>query len=299
MLAKRNKMDRLTATPINSVSLAKLAKAIGAEYMGNNDIQITSFCTLFPGEPGGITFLANGAYSKRLKDTKASVVIISQKQNCPENFGCICLRVDNPYSTWGKLLIEFGEEISWSNKAISESASIHKTAQIAHGVTIGANSIIGKNVIIHPNVTIYPNSKIGDNSILHSGVVIGADGFGFALPQAPETSLQKISHIGHVIINENVEIGANSCIDRAVVGATLIGAGTKLDNLCQIGHNVQIGVGCVLAGQVGIAGSCIIGDYVQIGGQVGIAGHIEIGDYVRIGAQSGVCLLYTSDAADE
>ena len=287
MLAKRNKMDRLTATPIKSVNVSILAKAIGAEYLGD-DIQITSFCTLSPGEPGGITFLANGAYSKKLKDTKASVVIISQKQDCPENFNSICLRVGNPYSAWGKLLLKFGEKVFWSNEAISESASIHETAKIAPGVIIGANSIIGKNVIIHPNVTIYPNSKIGDNAILHSGVVVGADGFGFALPQLPETSLQKISHIGHVIINENVEIGANSCIDRAVVGATLIGTGTKLDNLCQIGHNVQIGVGCVLAGQVGIAGSCIIGNHVQIGGQVGIAGHIEIGDFVRIGAQSGV-----------
>ncbi|CAI8386868.1 MAG: UDP-3-O-acylglucosamine N-acyltransferase [Owenweeksia sp. TMED14] len=281
-------MDRLTATPIAPVFLSLICEFIGAEIESEKNIEVSSFCTLFPGERGGLSFLANSSYTKLLKKTKASVVIMNHDQECPEGFTGICIRVDESYSTWGILLQKFGEHYPWTHEPIAESAEIHPSAKIAHGVTIGNNCVIGENVILHPNVTIYPNTKIEKNSILHSGVVIGADGFGFAAPNPTETKLRKICHIGHVIINDNVEIGANSCVDRAVVGATVIGSGTKLDNLCQIGHNVQIGVGCVLAGQVGIAGSTKIGNYVQVGGQAGFAGHIEIGDFVKIGAQSGV-----------
>ena len=281
-------MDRLTATSIKPIKISQIARILNAIFDEKKDQEVSSFCTLFPGEPGGISFLAKDSYIKRLKDTKASVVIINEKQICPNDSNSICLRVKNPYQAWGKLLSELGSPITWSNQEISKSSNVHKSAKIAKNVVIGENVLIGENVVIHPNVTIYPNSIIEKNCIIHSGAVIGADGFGFALPENPEESLQKIPHIGHVILHEDVEIGANSCIDRAVVGATSIGQGTKLDNLCQIGHNVQIGNGCVLAGQVGIAGSTEIGNHVQIGGQVGIVGHIKIGDFVRIGAQSGV-----------
>ena len=150
--------------------------------------------------------------------------------------------------------------------------------------------------MIHPNVTLYPFTEIGAHCILHSGTVIGSDGFGFAPPREKKRrAWEKIKHIGQAILADHVEIGANSCIDRAVVGATYIGQGTKLDNLCQIGHNVRIGESCVLAGQVGIAGSTTIGHGVQIGGQVGIAGHLTIGDYTRIGGKSGVTRSFGSN----
>jgi UDP-3-O-[3-hydroxymyristoyl] glucosamine N-acyltransferase len=189
----------------------------------------------------------------------------------------------------------YGTHIGWGSEAIDPSADLHPSVQLAPGVTIGAGVKIGAGTVLHPGVTIYPHSTIGAHCILHAGVVIGADGFGFAPPSKAQDGLQKIKHIGHVVLGDHVEIGANSCVDRAVVGATAIGHGTKLDNLCQIGHNVQIGMHCVLAGQVGIAGSTTIGHGVQIGGQVCIAGHLKIGDFTRIGGKSGVTRSFGSN----
>lgn len=281
-------MDRLNATNIPPQPLSTLAEFLGATLEGSCEIPIQALCTLDPGVEGGLSFLAQGTYAKHLAESTASAVIVSQNQVKPEGFkGCL-LRVDYPYGAWAKVLDNFGVHHAWHSSSIDPSAIIHPSVQIGPGVRIGAHATIGEGSIIHPNVTIYANSQIGSQCILHAGVVIGADGFGFAPPINKGEGLLKIKHLGLVILEDHVEIGANSCVDRAVVGATVIGQGTKLDNLCQIGHNVRIGQSCVLAGQVGIAGSTIIGHGVQIGGQVGIAGHIVIGDGARIGAQSGV-----------
>lgn len=281
-------MDRLSATPIAEQALLDMAQALGATLDGPEDVRISNLCTLEPGEAGGLSFLAQGSYAKHLCECKASAVIVNLRQERPEGFYGTLVRVNNPYEAWSKALDLYGHHVGWGASAIDPTATIHPSVQLAPGVTIGAGVHIGEGSILHPGVTIYPHSNIGTHCILHAGVVIGADGFGFAPPSKAQDGLQKIKHIGHVVLGDHVEIGANSCVDRAVVGATVIGSGTKLDNLCQIGHNVQIGMHCVLAGQVGIAGSASVGNGVQIGGQVGIAGHIHIGDGVRIGAQSGV-----------
>jgi len=281
-------MDRLNATRISPQAISALAAAVGAELDGPCAQDITSLCTLEPGYPGGLSFLAQGTYAKHLNECHASAVLVRMDQERPEGYeGCL-LRVESPYHAWAQILHQYGAHTPWGMDSIDPSADIHPSVHIAPGVRIGAHVKIGEGTILHPNVILYPNTEIGAHCVLHASVVIGSDGFGFAPPRKKGAGLEKIMHIGQVILADHVEIGANSCIDRAVVGATYIGEGTKLDNLCQIGHNVRIGQSCVLAGQVGIAGSASIGHGVQIGGQVGIAGHISIGDGVRIGAQSGV-----------
>jgi UDP-3-O-[3-hydroxymyristoyl] glucosamine N-acyltransferase len=273
-------MDRLSATPIAEQALLDIANALGATLEGPSDVCITNLCTLEPGEEGGLSFLAQGAYAKHLCECKAAAVIVNLKQERPEGFEGSLLRVANPYEAWSRALDSYGTHTGWGSEAIDPSADLHPSVQIAPGVTIGAGVKIGAGTVLHPGVTIYPHSSIGVNCILHAGVVIGADGFGFAPPSKAQDGLRKIKHIGHVVLGDNVEIGANSCVDRAVVGATAIGHGTKLDNLCQIGHNVQIGMHCVLAGQVGIAGHIHIGDGVRIGAQSGVHKNIEAGKTV-------------------
>lgn len=220
------------------------------------------------------------------------------------------LIVEKPYFTL-MLLITHWQKLDTQNRifrihpaaAISADVRYEGEVDIASGVTIGQGCVLGKGVIIgsgcsiadnviigagtrlYPNVSIYEDSVIGKNCILHSGVVIGSDGFGFMLMQGVQ---QKIPQVGNVVIGDNVEIGANSCIDRATLGTTRIGDGTKLDNLVQIGHNCQLGKHCILCSQVGLAGSTILGDYVYLAGQVGVAGHCKIGDRAMVGAQSGV-----------
>ena len=176
-------MDRLTATSIKPIKISQIARILNAIFDEKKDQEVSSFCTLFPGEPGGISFLAKDSYIKRLKDTKASVVIINEKQICTDDSNSICLRVKNPYQAWGKLLSELGSPIIWSNQEISKSSNVHKSAKIAKNVVIGENVLIGENVVIHPNVTIYPNSIIEKNCIIHSGAVIGADGLGLHYPK--------------------------------------------------------------------------------------------------------------------
>jgi len=281
-------MDRLNATRISPQSISVLAATVGAQIEGECAIDITYLCTLEPGHEGGLSFLAQGTYAKHLGECQASAVLVGPKQVRPDGYRGCFLRVESPYHAWAQILHQFGNHSVWGSEAIDPTADIHPSAQLAPGVRIGAHVKIGEGTVIHPNVTLYPFTEIGAHCILHSGTVIGSDGFGFAPPRKKSAGLEKIKHIGQAILADHVEIGANSCIDRAVVGATYIGQGTKLDNLCQIGHNVRIGESCVLAGQVGIAGSTTIGHGVQIGGQVGIAGHICIGDGARIGAQSGV-----------
>lgn len=294
-----------------------IASLVNGIVEGNGDVSVTTFAKIEEGQPGAISFLANPKYNHHIYDTQSSVVLVRKDFVAERPIKATLIRVDNPYETIAKLLemvaaatqrlpvgieqpsyIAEGVEIP-ENAFIGAFAYIGKGAKLGKGAKIYPQSYIGENVeigsdtIIYPGVKVYHGCKIGSNCIIHSGAVIGADGFGFA-PNA-DGVYNKIPQLGIVEIADNVEIGANTTIDRAVMGATRINEGVKLDNLIQVAHNVEIGQNTVMAAQVGIAGSVKIGKQCMFGGQVGLAGHINIGDRVTIGAQSGVPNSVSSD----
>lgn len=260
-------------------------------------------------DKGAITFLANLKYETHIYTTKASVVLVADNFMPTQKIETTLIRVKDPYNSFTKYLQRYQKSV-YPNNGISSLASIHSEVKLGKAVTIGDFSVlsarvkigdncriypqvfigvgvkIGKNVILHPGVKIHHHCQIGDNCIIQSNAVIGSDGFGFA-PQA-DGSYQKIPQLGIVRIEENVEVGANTVIDRATTGETIIKKGTKLDNLIQVAHNVTVGAHTVIAAQTGIAGSTRIGDQCQIGGQVGFVGHIQVANKVQVQAQSGV-----------
>ena len=258
--------------------------------------------------PGAISFLANPKYAPYIYETQSSIVLVNKDFEPEKEVKATLIKVDNAYESVAKLLTLY--EMSKPKKTgIDPLASVASTAKvgenvyiapyavIGEGVVIGdntqihANAVIGdyakvgNNCIIYPNATIYHECRVGNNVILHAGSVIGADGFG----HAPSTDgYEKIPQIGIVILEDNVEIGANTCVDRATMGATIIRKGVKLDNLIQVAHNVEIGANTVMASQCGIAGSTKVGEWCMFGGQVGVAGHSKIGDRLNVGAQTGI-----------
>ncbi|MBE9585608.1 UDP-3-O-(3-hydroxymyristoyl)glucosamine N-acyltransferase [Mucilaginibacter sp. JRF] len=258
---------------------------------------------------GSLSFLANPKYEQHLYTTGASVVIINKDYVLTAPVSATLIRVDDAYSAFSVLLEQYNT-LKLNKTGIEQPSFIHPTAQVGNNVFIGAFAYIGPNAKVGDNSKIYPNTYIadnvtigsnvtlfagvkvyfdcvvGDNSIIHSGAVIGSDGFGFA--PNPDGSYKKISQIGNVIIEEGVEIGANTAVDRATMGSTIIRKGAKIDNLVQIAHNVEIGSNTVIAGQAGISGSTKIGDQVVIGGQVGVAGHLTILKGSQFSAQTGV-----------
>ncbi len=288
------------------------AKTI-AEYLkgkveGNPDVVINDVSKIENGKEGTLTFLANPKYSKYIYSTKASAVLVN-KDFIPEgDVSCTLIRVDNAYNALASLLelykgkkekqgineMAFIHDSATTGKDvyigpfvyISEDANIGNNVKIYSNTYIGDNVEIGEGTTIYPGVNIYSDCKIGKNCRIHAGVVVGADGFGFA----PQTNCdyKKVPQVGNVIIEDNVEIGANSTIDRATIGSTIIRKGVKLDNLIQIAHNVEIGENTVIAAQAGIAGSSKIGKDGMIAAQAGIVGHLNISDNVKVGAQSGV-----------
>jgi len=288
------------------MTLKEIADHLNGSLNGPADLQITGPAKIEDAQPGQITFLSNRKYIKYLSSTKASAVVVDHSiQEVPLPH----IRVENAYFAFVFVLKLFEDHQENLFDGISDKAYIHPSAdidqsvQIAPFAYIGANVTIGKNstiypsVVIHKNVeigmdcTLYPgvtireNCKIKDRVILHNGAVIGSDGFGFAPYQ---NTYIKIPQLGNVIVEEDVEIGSNTTIDRATLGSTIIKKGTKLDNLVQVAHNVTIGENTVIAAQTGIAGSTEIGNNVTMAGQVGIAGHIKIADGVTLGAKSGV-----------
>jgi len=286
-----------------------IAEMYNGEVHGDSNTIIQSLCTIEDGKLNGLAFLANPKYTSYLYETKASVVLISKDFHIEKPVKATLVKVENPYAVFTDILNRyFSKKIDFvgvSSKAqidetaeIGEDVFIDSFVRIGKGVVIknkvkifshtyiGDYSVIGEDTIIHSNVTIYDQTQIGKYCIIHSGAVIGADGFGFA-PQKDGTFM-KIPQIGNVIIHDKVEIGANSCIDRATLGSTIIHSGVKIDNLVQIAHNCVIGENTVLAAQSGVSGSTKIGKNCMIGGQVGIVGHIQIADGTQIGAQSGV-----------
>ncbi len=287
----------------------EIAQFLGGEIEGNPDIILTRPSKIEEGVPGAITFLSNPKYEEFIYKTKASAVLVNSRFKPSAKVDATLIRVQDVYGAITKLLSAFNnngdtERIIHPDAQIAESATIGKKVGIGmlsvveEGAEIGDDSLIypqvyiGKNVKIGDGAKIYPGVRImhdcilGDNCIIHSNTIIGSDGFGFSPNENGQYS--KIPQIGNVLIGDDVEIGANSVIDRATMGSTIIESGVKLDNLIQIGHNVSIGKNTVMAAQVGIAGSTKIGKNCVIGGQVGISGHLQIADSTSIAGQSGV-----------
>ena len=268
----------------------QIADFIQGRIEGDENATVSSFAKIEEGKPSALSFLSNPKFLPFLYDSTSSIVIINDDIELERPVSATLIRVPNAYkSVIGllKLYTSFlPKETGISELAyISPKATIGKNATIYPFVFIGDNVVIGDDVTIYANVSVYSRSKIGNKVIIHSGSVIGSDGFGF-MPE--ENGYEKVPHIGSVIIEDDVEIGANTCIDRGTIDATIIHKGVKLDNLVHIAHNAEIGANTVMSAQVGIAGSTKIGEWCMFGGQVGVAGHITIGNRVLLGAQSGV-----------
>ncbi|HSA30691.1 MAG TPA: UDP-3-O-(3-hydroxymyristoyl)glucosamine N-acyltransferase [Candidatus Omnitrophota bacterium] len=288
-------------------TLAEIAKFVGGKVSGDPSVVIRGFSGLQEAQIGDLTFLANMKYAGLLEKTKASAVIVAQdiEDVAGKNF----IKTDNPSLAFSKALLLFVEKHPDPVNGVHPTAMVAEGARLSKDVnigpyvviedgveigsatTIGAGTFvgyqtrIGKDCLIYPNVTIREQGVLGDRVIVHSGTVIGSDGFGFVTEGGVH---HKIPQIGTVEIHDDVEIGANVTIDRARFDKTIIGAGTKIDNLVQIAHNVRIGRGCIIVSQVGISGSTVIEDYVVLGGQVGVAGHLTVGSGTMVAAQSGV-----------
>ena len=289
-------------------TVSQIAKIVSASVEGNPDEQIYTICKIEEGVCGGLSFLANPKYTDYIYETKASAVIVSVDFVPEKPVQTTLIRTENPYLALAKLL-DFYQQQKPKKSGIATQACIAQTATIGENVYIGAFVCVGENAKIEDDVQLYPHVCVGDNvkigknttlysgvkvyadceighdTIIHAGAVIGADGFGFA---QQDGDYFKVPQVGKVIIGNHVEIGANTCIDRATLGATKIHDHVKLDNLIQIAHNCEIGEGSAFASQSGVSGSTKIGKRAIVAGQVGITGHLKIGDNVIMGAQSGV-----------
>jgi UDP-3-O-[3-hydroxymyristoyl] glucosamine N-acyltransferase len=289
---------------------SQIALLVNGKVEGDANASVSSFGKIEEAKTGQLAFLANPKYEDHLYSTQASIIIVNESLQLKENIGSTLIRVTDAYSAFATLLSKYQEMMTQQMNGIQQPSYIAKTASYGENVFVGAFAYVGENVrigtntkifpgvfigdnvtignstIIHPGVKIYKDCLVGDRVTIHAGTVIGSDGFGFA-PQADGT-FKKVPQIGNVIIENEVEIGANTTIDRATIGSTIIKAGAKLDNLIQVAHNVEIGNSTVIAAQAGISGSTKIGKGAMIGGQAGVVGHLQIGDGARINAQSGV-----------
>ncbi|MDE6207822.1 MAG: UDP-3-O-(3-hydroxymyristoyl)glucosamine N-acyltransferase [Muribaculaceae bacterium] len=287
-----------------------IAQHLGGIVEGNAEVTVSDFSKIDEGRPGTITFLSNPQYTRYIYDTQASIVIVRKDFVAEQPVAATLIRVENPYVALSSLLslvsqyikpepkgiempcrIAEGVEISddcyvGAFAYIGAGAQIGNRVKIYPQVYVGPGVIIGDDTTLYPGVKVYYNCRIGNRCTIHSGAVIGADGFGFA-PDA-QGVFHKIEQIGNVIIEDDVEIGANTTIDRSTMGSTRIGHGVKLDNLIQVGHNCEVGHDTVMAAQAGVAGSCKVGSNCIVGGQAGLSGHITIGDRTTIGPQTGV-----------
>lgn len=286
----------------------QIAGYAGGTVEGNPDVTVSTFAKIEEGVEGAISFLANLQYEHYLYETKSSIVLVNKDFQPSQEVKATLIRVDNAYEAVAKLL-QLYQSMQEKRVGIDSLAFIHPSVKIGKDcyigpfVAIAEGAEIGDGVVLHPHVTVGKNAKVGsgtevysnaviyhdcivgNNCILHAGCVIGADGFGFA--PTPE-GYDKIPQIGIVTIEDNVEIGANTCIDRSTMSSTIIRKGVKLDNLVQIAHNVEVGQNTVMSAQVGVAGSAKVGEWCVFAGQVGIAGHIKVGDKTTVGAQAGV-----------
>jgi len=306
----------------------QIAGLTGGTVEGDMQAQVTTFAKIEEGVKGALSFLANLQYEHYIYETQSSIVLVNRDFMPKQPVQATLVRVDNAYESVAKLLqlyqsmqqkrvgidplayvaptAKIGKDVFLAPfSAVGDGAEIGDGAQLHPHATVGANARVGSNTIMYSNSVVYHDCVVGNNCILHAGCVIGADGFGFA-PGAD--GYEKIPQIGIVTIEDNVEIGANTCVDRSTMGSTYVRKGVKLDNLVQIAHNCEVGSHTVMSAQVGVAGSTKIGQWCVFGGQVGIAGHYTVGDHVTVGAQSGIaggnlarkgnCTLMGSPAID-
>ena len=286
----------------------QIADFVNGTVEGNAETKVTTFAKIEEGRTGAISFLSNPKYTHYLYDTQSSVVLVNNDLQLEHPVKATLIRVDNAYECVARLL-QMYESMKPRKKGVHPQACIAETAHVGDDCYVGAFAYIGENVtigkgtqiyphvvvednatigegcILYPNVSVYHDCQIGNRVILHSGAVIGADGFGFA---PGENGYDKIPQIGNVVIEDDVEIGANACVDRSTMGSTIVHRGAKIDNLVQIAHNVEVGEHTVMSAQVGIAGSTKVGKWCMFGGQAGFAGHITVGDHTNVGAQCGV-----------
>tara|TARA_R110002049_G_scaffold74325_2_gene191762 strand:- start:2955 stop:3983 length:1029 start_codon:yes stop_codon:yes gene_type:complete len=287
----------------------QIAEILEGDVVGNSGIQVSKLSKIEEGVEGSLTFLANPKYTPHIYTTKASVTIVNRTFEPENSLETTLIKVEDAYVAFSKIL-EYYNLVKFNKSGIEQPSFISESSKYGENLYVGAFSYIGDHVVLGHNVKIFPNTFVGDNvsigdntivfagskiysdciignnCVINSGAIIGADGFGFAPNE--NGSYSKIPQTGNVIIEDNVDIGAATTIDRATLGSTIIRKGVKLDNQIQIGHNVEVGKNTVIAAQSGIAGSSRIGENCQIGGQVGIAGHITIGNNVKIQAQSGI-----------
>ncbi len=291
------------------ITVAELSKLLNGEVIGNPEIIVSKVAKIEEGEIHALSFLANPKYEQYLYITKSSAVLVNKSFQPTSPVSTTLIKVDDAYASFTFLLEKFGNSSSqkigieptavvassvktekkvWIGAltCVEENVEIGEGSKIFPQVYLGENVKIGSHCIIYPGVKIYHNCVIGNNCIIHSGTVIGSDGFGFA--PLPDRSYKKIPQTGNVIVEDDVEMGANCSIDRATMGSTIIRKGVKLDNFIQIAHNVEIGEHTVIASQSGVAGSTKIGKYCILAGQVGVVGHVSIADGSIIGAQSGI-----------
>ena len=289
-------------------SAKQIAEFIQGTIVGDENATVHTFAKIEEGMPGAISFLSNPKYTHYIYDTQSSIVLVNKDFEPEKEIKATLIKVDNAYESLAKLLnlyemskpkktgvdplayiaptAKIGKDVYIAPFAcVGDNAEIGDNTSLHPHATVGSGAKIGNNCILYPHATVYHDCRVGNNCTLHAGSVVGADGFGFA--PSPE-GYEKIPQIGITILEDNVEIGANTCIDRATMGATIIRKGVKLDNLIQIAHNVEIGSHTVMASQVGVAGSTKVGEWCMFGGQVGVAGHITVGNRVNMGAQSGV-----------
>ena len=288
----------------------EIAKILGGTVEGNPEVEVTTFARIESGKPGSICFFANPKYEQYVYTCKSDIIIVNRTFEPKEPVHPTMIRVDDAYAAVASLLDYvtakkrsyrryrgLRSRVRWSAKLgkkvyvgdfayIGRNAHIGDCTRICENVYIGDNVKIGSYCIIYPGARIYPGMVIGDRVIIHSNAVIGADGFGFA--PLEDGTWKKIEHTGNVVIEDDVEIGANACVDKSQMGSTIIRKGAKIDDLCMIAHNVEVGRNTVMAAMTGIAGSTKIGEHCIFGGQVGIAGHLTIADNTTLGAQTGV-----------
>ncbi len=291
------------------LTAAQLAALVNGQVEGDENVKVSTFAKIEEGHPGALSFLANPKYTHFIYSTESSVVLVREDFVAEEPVKATLVRVDDPYATVAHLLDMVSKMSQVEKRGVEQPSFVSEGVEVPEDAYVGAFAYIGKGVklgkgvkiypqvyigdncevgegtILYAGVKIYQGCKVGRNCILHSGAVIGADGFGFA---PVDGHYEKIPQTGNVVIEDDVEIGANTTVDRAMMGATHIGKGVKLDNLIQVAHNCSIGDNTVMAAQVGIAGSAKIGKQCMVGGQVGFVGHIAIADGTHIGAQSGV-----------